>query len=234
MYPSENNHPLKQVINTGKSLTTGQLLQYHEYSRMCEIHDQMISRFASKQQTKRKKRKLDFIIKDSDTSRLIFRFYPRGSSCHSFTDEPPKSWKDVFKVYYSYAILQQSRLTKDDMWETQVVFTETCDECSIIDEVGERCKLLSEGTETLIRQEGEEIRLLDDIIFPFGMGTNWTISKFTVQDSNDDEAENIYRFTLFDYFNIGFRFELDEHQLKPFGQYLLDCCEYMLQHGEGI
>ena len=38
-----------------------------------------------------KKRKIDYIIEQSDDERLIFRFYPRKSSCHSFGDEPPKS-----------------------------------------------------------------------------------------------------------------------------------------------
>ena len=49
-----------------------------------------------------KKRKIDFVLEESDTAKLIFRFYPRRSSCHSFGDEPPKDWSDVYKVYYSY------------------------------------------------------------------------------------------------------------------------------------
>ena len=33
-----------------------------------------------------KKRKIDYIIEERDNRRLIFRFYPRQSSCHSFGD----------------------------------------------------------------------------------------------------------------------------------------------------
>ena len=60
-----------------------------------------------------KKRKIDFVLRESDTSKLIFRFYPRRSSCHSFGDEPPKDWNDVYKVYYSYSIIQ---VYKEDNW----------------------------------------------------------------------------------------------------------------------
>ena len=52
-----------------------------------------------------KKRKIDFVLEESDTAKLIFRFYPRRSSCHSFGDEPPKDWSDVYKVYYSYSVI---------------------------------------------------------------------------------------------------------------------------------
>jgi len=41
------------------------------------------------------KRKLDYIIESDDDCRLVFRFYPRSSSCHSFNEEPPKSWGDI-------------------------------------------------------------------------------------------------------------------------------------------
>jgi hypothetical protein len=52
-----------------------------------------------------KKRKIDFIIKEDKFDKIVFRFYPRLSSCHSFGDEPPKSWNNVYKVYYYYKIL---------------------------------------------------------------------------------------------------------------------------------
>ena len=54
-----------------------------------------------------KRRKIDFFIHDNIHEKLIFRFYPRQSHCHSFGDEPPKSWNEVYKVYYAYSIIQQ-------------------------------------------------------------------------------------------------------------------------------
>lgn len=182
-----------------------------------------------------KKRKIDYILEQDDDERLIFRFYPRRSSCHSFRNEPPKSWNDVFKVYYSYAIIKQYR--SDDIWESEVVFDSGCDECSIIDEIGHRCLLLADGTEVFTREDGSKLELLDNRIRPFGMGVEWTISKRTVHDIDDNDNEiviNYYKFTLFDWWDKGYRFTLNEKDLKAFGEYLLGCCEYMLEHGDPI
>ena len=182
-----------------------------------------------------KKRKIDFIIKQSDDERLIFRFYPRQSSCHSFGDEPPKSWSEVYKVYYSYAVIKQWKFNPEDQWDSEIMFYENWDECSIIDEVGQRCLLLANGTEVFRRKDNREIRLLDKPIIPLGMGTNWTISKNTYTDWEETDKEyTYYKFTLFDYFDKGFRFNIDEKDIKAFGEYLLGCCEYMLAHGNPI
>ena len=176
-----------------------------------------------------KKRKIDYIIEQSDDEHLIFRFYPRQSSCHSFGDEPPKDWNDVYKVYYSYAIIKQWKFESEDQWESKRMFYENCDECSVIDEVGERCLLLADGVEVFKRNDGKEIQLLNQCILPFGMGTNWTIIKNMRFD-----LSTYYTFTLFDYSNKGFRFNVEEKDIRSFGEYLLGCCEYMLAHGDPI
>lgn len=185
-----------------------------------------------------KKRKIDYLIEQSDNERLIFRFYPRQSSCHSFGDEPPKSWFDVYKVYYSYAIIKQWKFNSDARWESEVMFYEHCDECSIIDEIGHRCLLLADGLEVFKREDGEEIKLLNQRILPFGMGTEWTILKRTCveygYEDEDDIKHTYYDFMLFAYGDKGFRFTLDERNIKTFGEYLIGCCEYMLTHGDPI
>lgn len=182
-----------------------------------------------------KKRKIDYIIEQKDDERLIFRFYPRQSSCHSFGDEPPKSWSDVYKVYYSYAVIKQWKFNLEDQWESEIMFYEHCDECSEIDEVGQRCLLLADGYETFEREDGKRIPLLDKKVFPFGMGTEWTISKRTYTSNWNDKKEDVYyKFTLFNYFDKGYRFRIDQENMKVFGEYLLGCCEYMLAHGNPI
>lgn len=174
-----------------------------------------------------KKRKIDYIIEQSDNKRLIFRFYPKQSSCHSFNDKPPKNWNEVYKVYYSYAVIRQIKWKKEDQWESEVLFYEPCDECSIISDVAERCKLLSEG-KTVFKGEydGEKysIKLLNNEMHPFGMGTSWTILK----------CDKIYEFRLFNWNDIGFRFYLEKNELNNFADYLNECCEYMLIHGDPI
>ena len=182
-----------------------------------------------------KKRKIDYIIEQEDDERLIFRFYPRQSSCHSFGNKSPKSWSDVYKVYYSYAVIKQWKFNPEDQWESEIMFYEYCDECSEIDEVGQRCLLLADGYETFEREDGERIPLLDKCIYPFGMGTNWTITKHKYLSNWDDEKEDIYyKFILFDYFDKGYRFRINKENMKAFGEYLLGCCEYMLAHGDPI
>lgn len=182
-----------------------------------------------------KKRKIDYIIEQTYDERLIFRFYPKQSSCHSFGDEPPTKPEEIYKVYYSYAIIKQWKFNPEDIWKSEVMFYDDCDECSIIDEVGNRCLLLADGYETFERKDGEKIPLLDKTIYPIGMGTNWTISKKSWTDWKDKNIKHTYyTFTLFDYFNKGFKFSINEEDMKVFGEYLLGCCEYMLEHGDPI
>lgn len=183
----------------------------------------------------KKERKIDYIIEQSEDERLIFRFYPRQSSCHSFGEEPPKDWNDIYKTYYSYAIIKQWKFGPEDDWESEVMFSEPCDECSEIYEVGQRCLLLAKGIEVYTREDCHKVQLLDQRIHPFGMGTEWTISKKTWTDWEDKNKKHIYyEFVLFDYFNKGFRFNINEKDIKYFGKYLCGCCEYMLTHGNPI
>ncbi len=181
----------------------------------------------------RKKRKIDYIINGNDNMRLIFRFYPRQSTCHSFGDEPPKNWNDVYKVYYSYAIINQWKIGTNEHWISEVVFSDNFDECSVIDEVAFACEELTKGCESFTRKDGEKISWLDRKMTPLGDGTEWMISKRVYTDV-DDKKYISYIFTLFNGLNKGYRFKIEEAHLKEFGEYLNECCEYMLAHGNPI
>lgn len=185
----------------------------------------------------RKVRKIDYILEEKNNQRLIFRFYPRRSSCHSFNENPPKSWNEVYKVYYSYAVIRQYKFKYDYEWESFVIFEETCDECSIINEVASRCRLLSEGQKTYT-YDNYTFDLLGEINPP-GMGTSWIISKTKLYEHHTDNLNKAveipaYDFMLFTYQGKGTRFTVKERQMKDFGEYLNHCCEYMLKHGESI
>ncbi len=173
-----------------------------------------------------KVRNIDFVIMENDYRKIIFRFYPRSSSCHSFGDEPPKSWKEVYKVYYHYKVIS--------IWkeydEHTVLFDSNVDECSVIDEIANRIKLIVSGTTIYkgVTKDGDSfsIKLLDNEVYPFGDGVSWIISKRSRQKK--------YDITMFDSNNIGYRFVLTQDKLKDFGEYLNECCEYMLAHGDPI
>lgn len=175
------------------------------------------------------KRKLDFVIYESDTYRMTFRFYPKKSHCHSFNDELPKTWLDVYKVYYSWAILKQLKNENGNIEKTVILFMDHCDECSVIDEISARCDLLSRRVERVERKDdtGENYRInvLNNECFPMGMGVSWMIRK---------TRDGSYVFEVWNFSNNGFRFVLPFEKVKEFGEYLQMCCDYMLEHSKPI
>lgn len=179
------------------------------------------------------KQKIDFIIYDEKDERLVFRFYPRRSHCHSFNENPPQSWNEVFKVYYAYSILKQWKDENGGIESTEVMYKDPCDECSVIDTISECCEKLSNG----ITEETRHLKVHDKDYerpvyycnteyYPLGDGTSWLIhpsnkqSMFKIEVWSDDDK--------------GYRFYLSKEKLKEFGEYLNMCCEYMLKHGESI
>lgn len=172
----------------------------------------------------KKKRKIDFILHEDDKEIVVFRFYPRQSNCHNFNDIPPKKWDEVYKVYFSYRIF---RRWKDDNC-TEILFDCLCDECSVIKEISNRIEYIVQGKETIsVSCGGKEyiIKLFDEEVFPIGYGVSWIIHKL----SSDE-----YLVTLWEWNNTGYRFVLDKYKLKAFGEYLNECSEYMLTHGDPI
>lgn len=171
--------------------------------------------------------KLDFTLSED----LIFRFYTSKSSCHGFHDYSPKSWDEVYKVYYSYDILDI---------DGEVLFHQFCDEGSCIDEVSFVCDKLSDGIKEITKEDGTIISLLNHELRALGYGTSWIINevkRINFIYTDDEETEySIYNyiFNLFDWNDVGFRFELDVNKMKEFGKYLSECCEYMLKNSVGI
>lgn len=189
---------------------------------------------------------IDFILREDPRRKLIFRFLPQQSSCHSFDDKPPTKPEEIYKVYFAYEIIDRWRWDEKADWKSEKVFEQPCDECSVIDEVSFVCSLLAEGKEVFEREDGGVLPLLNDTMMPMGMGTDWTILKRLIPVWNDNEnwdweneEENItyeayYTFMLFNCGGKGYRFELKEDKMKAFGEYLNECCEYMLAHGDPI
>ena len=173
--------------------------------------------------------KIDFILHENKDKMLIFRFLPQKSSCHSFNDNPPTMWREVYKVYYAYEIIKVWKA--DNFVETE--FYCDCDECSIIDEVSTRIKYIIEGKKTVTVNRSDEeyvIELLNNEMMPFGDGVSWIINEVT----NTWNKEIEYEIVLWKYGRYGYRFYIGKDTLKEFGEYLEECCEYMLAHGDPI
>ena len=180
-----------------------------------------------------KRRKIDFVIHDGIREKLIFRFYPRQSHCHSFGDEPPKSWEEVYKVYYSYAVISNDKY--DYKGEAKILFDSGCDECSVIDEVADYCTRIANGEKVVhIKRDDREytIELLNNEIFTFADGITWKITDTGAH--HIETLEPLYMIEMFDHMDVGYRFRLYRSELEEFGKYLRYCCEYMLEHGEPI
>lgn len=176
-----------------------------------------------------KKRKIDFTIEDNEYEKIIFRFYPRQSSCHSFGDEPPKNKDEIYKVYYHYCVLNFLKDNDGSYDGYYVMYDSMCDECSVIDEVAIRLKYLSEGkkeVEVTHDNNTYTVKLLNTEIYEFADCTSWKIMEHRVCD--------MYKFELFRYDDVGFRFSLYKDRAYEFGKYLQSCCDYMLAHGEPI
>ena len=172
-----------------------------------------------------KKRKIDFILYENDDQMIVFRFLPRQSGCHSFNDNPPTKWEEVYKVYYSYKIF---RRWKDDNF-SELLFNSNCDECSVIDEIAARIKYIVAGEKSITMNYMNEeytIELLNNEVRSIGYGVSWII--------NGLRESNLYEISLWNHDEIGYRFCLEKDKLAEFGEYLNECCEYMLAHGDPI
>lgn len=183
----------------------------------------MASNKRDKDKADRKIKHLDFTLADNEFETIIFRFLPRHSSCHSFGSKPPTCWEEVYKVYYAYEIINISKLTG----KAKKVYKCHCDECSVIDEIAIRCKLIADGHRYHIVEREDEtykVKLLNVEVKPFGYGTSWKLTK-----SNGNTEIQLFRWD-----NKGYRFRLDKETLRKFGEHLEECCEYMLAHGDPI
>ena len=187
-------------------------------------------------------------VMDGGFRQLIFRFYPEKSHCHSFGDDPPRDENDIYKLYYSFAVIKQSKWEEGSELESEVMFREDYDENSVISDVAYVCEKLSKGiySETWVDKHNIERiwEYLDEGIKPFGSGTEWKIHMHEFTEQLDEEGEWMeeeqwyqkrrFRFELWNYVGTGFRFWMEEKDLLPFSEFLSGCHKYMIGHGEGI
>lgn len=189
-----------------------------------------------------KKKHMDFILHDDEYDKIKFRFYPRESHVHGFTEDTcPKTWNAVYKHYYSWAILQAF---KDDEIKGEepalLVFDMSWDECSALLE-------LSTCLQHVIDKKKRHLK-----VSTFGQpGSDWELKyrKAYAHNPNYDwkkeNPENVkqIRIPKNDYVefhvwnnwtNCGYRFTLDIPKCKDFVVFLNEVNAHMLENSEPI
>lgn len=151
-----------------------------------------------------------FLLKKSEDETIGFRFFPKRSHVHGFGEECPKTWEEVYKVYYDWGIYvtEFGRRWCFYVW----------DECSALDDVAEVITRFAAADRP------------DRVSFgAFGDGADWEISYHV------DEEWNYRRFD-FSVWNHsrGYRFSLDRDDAVRFGAFIRRVLAYMLEHSEPI
>lgn len=173
-----------------------------------------------------KARHLDFELKRDEDSILKFRFYPKSSHMHGFDEEPPKTFDDVYKVYYTWGIFRSQNLAcpdEPDEWTAfQRMFHIAYDECSALE-------TLEYGIRHVIRYKKGR---LDH--WSWGEpGSDWIIS-YRKEDKQDRTKDRVF-FEVFDNStDAGFRFVLSVDKALAFADYLHTVNQHMLENGEPI
>ena len=162
------------------------------------------------------KRKFDFALFDTSLFRDIIRYYPRRTHVHSFDENPPKTWEEVYKVYYSWAIIRQHYGDDEKIERSEFLLEMPCDECSQIPDLSEIIKYVMKTGETFDEPT-------------FGQpAADWMIKKERVDYV-------YYDFEVFDnWTNQGYRFAFTEGETLKFCTWLDKINQYALEHGEEI
>jgi len=183
----------------------------------------------------KKKRKIDFVMRDFKDDRLTFRFYPKNSSVHGFDNGSPKNWNEVYKTYFAFSILKLHKEDKEcgEKEYCETMYRETFDECSCIDVVAHHIRNMDSLAEDVV----ERCR-------PSGNGTCWMIKKFTREsfesisnwyEGDEKEYESYYDFFIWhDYNGKGYKFQLEESKALEFADKIDEFRQHMLENSQGI
>ena len=164
------------------------------------------------------KRKIDFILRNNEGFyKDMFRFYPRSTSVHSFNDNLQKNWDEVYKVYYSWAILRQY-----DYGKTEKMLYFSCDENSEIPNLSNLIRqVIKTKKDLVVRAAGQ----------PAG---DWYIyyKTYYTLDNEEDYLE-FHIFNSFTHQGYKFIFTLDD--CNKFCKYIDKVNDYAFEFcGKGI
>ena len=165
------------------------------------------------------RKRFDFIIEDTGWHRDIIRQYPKKTHVHGFSDTPPKTWRQVYKTYYSWCIMRQyyGDDGKIEPHSTVITFPMYFDECSAFPFLP-RCieKVLGTGEPQQARPLGQP-------------GAEWRIARRRRGD------EEVYDFEVFEnYYNKGYRFSLSKEAACGLCTWLDEVNDYAMSRSEPI
>lgn len=153
------------------------------------------------------KEKLRYKLNDE----FYITFRPDDTSIHSFNNDPPASWDNVYKVYYSYKI--EEVWSFEEEYSSEIVLDTGCDECSCMPYLADVLEHFDDNAKNNVLK-----------VRPFGDGVDWEIEKFYFKY----EKMNYYTFKLFNG-SPGCRFTLSEVELQDFILWLKYINDYALK-----
>lgn len=173
------------------------------------------------------KRKFDFVLTENRIYRDILRIYPNNTYIHSFDDNLPETWDDVYKVYYSFAIIRQyfDYNNQKNVKKSDVLLDINMDECSIIPDLPKFILYVIDTGETYDYSTLER------------PAAEWKIEKksYTIQEVSLNEEifefHEDYNFVVFNnWTNQGYKFSFDKDTTLLFCNWLDKVNEYLYKH----
>lgn len=175
---------------------------------------------------------MDFLLKKNEYSCIKIRFYPQKSHMHSFNDDPPLNYNEVYKVYYSWGILEAINNYSNERGRgCKKVFTFDYDENSAL-------SCLDQAIKHVIRYKNKKM-VLQSVGQP---GSNWNIYYNKYYGYSEDDFEEIHipqmDYLVFEVWNNcsnqGYKFDLSVETAKEFSDFISDVNKHMLENGEPI
>ncbi|MDE6731470.1 MAG: hypothetical protein K2J77_01155 [Oscillospiraceae bacterium] len=151
-----------------------------------------------------------FLIKKTDDETIGLRFFPKRSHVHGFGDECPKSWGEVYKVYYAWCIFHTDFGKRSEFY--------VWDEGSALGD-------LADVITRFVAADKTDSALLN----AFGDGADWDIRYYV----NAECDMRTFEFCAWS-FHRGFRFNLERDDAVRFAAFIRKTLAYMLEHSEPI
>lgn len=170
-----------------------------------------------RERRKQVKEKIDFIIKEENGERLIFRFFPKKSEVE-FAEGYNKDWSNIWNITYDWKIIKQIKRNK--RYISKTIYHHPYD-TSCLEDLPDAINEII-GNKENVYLECERIAKMEE--------TDWILT-YNKESSNIDFK--IYEHHLFD--DGGekyFLFSLPIDKAKDFASYIDTTVNYLIENSE--